>query len=370
MNKAKKNLNEGKERKKVYGGGLAGSGRMIANIFIGLGVLLATVVIVLVCMEQFQRKWIVKVDDNTVYLDEMTYYLYNEEQSANMYNSIYQQLYGSTYWDYEVEEGVTGADKSKENILATIAQEQILYTEATKVGYAINDTDKKKAQENLKSVLKDLTARQKLKKGLSEEDITAILEKQAMVSRYREDIIKEANIDYDAIKKAVKYEDYKQYDIQYYFVATATTDEEGKTTELSESEKQDKLKKMEAILKSAQSGTAFDSLISEEEKEITFTKDASFTKKDAGSIDEDVEKSAMKMKKDEISDVLKGSEGYYIVKMIDNDSKESYNNEIESKTTEKENKVFGEKYEKLAKSHKVEVNDNEWNKVRLGSYTN
>lgn len=369
MNKAKTTVNGSKETKKTYGKGMAGTGKIVANIFIGLGILLAVLVIVLVCMEQFQRKWIVKVDDQTVYLDEMTYYIYNEEQSANMYDSIYQQLYGSSYWDYEVEDGVTGADQSKENIISTIAQEQILYDEATKAGYTINDDDKKKAEENLESVLKNLTGRQKLKKGLSEGDITAVLQRQAMVSRYREDIIKAADIDYDAIKKGVKYSDYKQYDIQYYYIATSTTDEEGKTTELSDSEKQDKLKKMEAVLTKAKTETDFTSLIDDNEKEITFTKEGSFTKKDSGSIDEDVEAAAMKLKKDEISDVIKGSDGYYVVKMIDNDSKESYDNEIESQTTEKENEVFNKKYEELAKNHKVEVNDDQWEQIKLGGYT-
>lgn len=369
MNKAKTTINENKEKKKAYhGSGSMPLGKTMRNILIGIGILTVIVMIVMVCLEQFERKWILKVDDQTVYLDEMTYYIYSEEQNASMYDSLYQQIYGVSYWDYENEDGTTGTEQSRSNILSTVTQEQILYKEATNAGYSISDEDKETAKENVKEVLESLTKRETLKKGLSESDITAIYEKQAMIERYRDDIIAEANIDYDAIKEDIKYEDYRQYDVQYYYVGTVSTDEEGNETKLSDSEKKERLQKMEAILQKAKDGTEFESLIDDNEELIEFTKDASFTKTDSGNIDEDVETTAMKLKNDEISDIIEGSNGYYLVKMIDNNSKESYNDEIETKTTEKEDEVFNEKYQEMINKYNIEVNQDQWEQVKLGSF--
>lgn len=339
-------------------------------IFIGIGVLAVIVICILVGYDQMHRKLILTVNDEKIYLDEMGYNIYEAEASIPFYDSMYQQFYGANYLDYEEEDGYTNREKMSQEILNQTTQMEVLCQEAAKANFAMTDEDKTEARTKADEVMKNITVKQKLKEGLSEKAILALLEKQVFADRYKASIIAGLGIDYDGIKKGISKKDYKQYDIQYYQIDTVTENEAGESVPVSAEEKTQALTKMQTLLTTINASDKFEDLVNaEDEKEtITFNGEGSFIEKD-GIFDEEVDKKIKKMQNGTVSEILEGKSGYYIVKMINNNSTESYEQEIETQTTKAEEEAFSGEYEKMLENYTIKVNDKEWDKITIGRFS-
>ena len=77
------------------------------------------------------------------------------------------------------------------------------------------------------------------------------------------------------------------------------------------------------------------------------------------------------MKNNEISEVFLDEEaGYYVfVKMIDNNSTESYESACDSAIKEAQDAKYDEWYTALKDGYKIEINDEIWDTVVIGTVT-
>lgn len=108
---------------------------------------------------------------NTVYMKEAVYDIYTLETQFNSYASLYQQMYGTTYWEMENadEDGRNGASAAKKQVMDGLKQKEILYMEAQKLGHALTDEEKKAADESATKAMESMTDGQKKLPGLDEE---------------------------------------------------------------------------------------------------------------------------------------------------------------------------------------------------------
>ena len=77
----------------------------------------------------------------------------------------------------------------------------------------------------------------------------------------------------------------------------------------------------------------------------------------------------MKMENDQISDIIEGEDGYYLIKMVNNNDSEAYDNECKSVVEAEQTKQFNAKYAEFAPSYVTEVQSYWKGRVKLGSYT-
>lgn len=314
---------------------------------------------------------VVTVNDQKVYLDEMMYYIYAMEANVNQYEELYQQYYQKSYWDMEIEEGVTVRDQVKDYIMDTAVMYTILYDKAVSEGYKLTDEEKTTAEENATALLEQISEEQLKITGFTKDSLIEVQEKLALGEKYYNTIIEGLEIDEDAVKKTINKEDYRQFNTEYLFVSTVTFDEKYNQVDLSDDEKAAAKKVITSALEKAKSGTELSDIASElSTDDITVTTNTLNFVKDDGSADEAYQTAAILLENGDVADgIVETDTGYYVIKMVDNNNTESYDKAVSEAITNAQNDAFTAKYEEIKKDYTITENDEVWGPLVMGTIT-
>lgn len=310
-------------------------------------------------------KLVVSVGDTKLNLEDVMYYIYAIESEGNYYDQMYQSYFGTGYWNMEYEEGVTMRDMAKDYVIDTAVMYQIFYEKALEAGYTLTEDEIATNKENVTSILEQLSDKQLEVTGFTEENLLAAQEKLALGSKYYDELVAGFDIDEDAIKAGISADDYRQYDTDYMFFATTTTDEEGNTTDVSADDKKAALKNAKAVAKAVAEGKTFDDL-KESYSDATVDSLSFISSDDA---DEAYKEAALKLENDQFSDVVEAEDGYYVIKMTNNNSTESYDAAVETAINDATAEEFDKQYEEIKSNYKVETNDKVWDDIVMGEVT-
>ncbi len=385
MNSSKKlarndGIGQEKEQSKVNVPSIISSKNKVLAL---IGIITVVVLCAGVCYMQLRPRAVLKVTGpgasgsnvtKTVYMKETTYDIYQIETQYNMYSSLYQQMYGTTYWDMEDvdDAGRTGAGAAKKQVMDSIKQREILCMEAEKLGYTLTDEEKKAAAEEVQTAMKSMTDGQKKLLGMDQETLTKVFEKNALADKYRQIIIAESGIDTEALKASVNKEDYRQYTLQYYMVSNKNGADEN-AEDVSEETKKKNFDNMTALKEKAKTAEDFTKLL--EEKDTTGIAAMQTMKlvknemEDSTFLTKKLRKKLTKMENGEISDVIEAEDGYYLVRMENNDDSEAYDTQCQTVIEEEQSKQFLAKYQTFAPTYSTEVQSYWKGRVKLGSYT-
>ena len=383
MNNSKKLAKNNGVSKKQGGGTSALSFVSSKNkVLVILGILAVIVLCAGVCYMQLRPRAVLVVsttDENgtqkkdTVYMKEAVYSIYQVENQYNQYSSIYQQLYGKTYWEMEDvdSKGRNGASAAKKQVMDSLKQREVLYMEAQKRGYSLTAEEEKTAENNVTDTMKNFTDKQKKLEGLDEKTLKSEFKKNALAEKFRQILIKESGVDEEALKATVNKQDYRQYTLQYYKVSNQETSGE-ETKEVSAEQKQTNLTNMQALQEKAKTAEDFTKLLDDNDKTgIQYQTENLIKKdlKDSTFLNKKLRKQIMKMDNGQISDIIEGDDGYYLIKMVNNDDSEAYDYQCQSVVNEEETKQFNARYAEFAPNYVTEVQSYWKGRVKLGSYT-
>ena len=383
MNNSKKLAKNNGVSKKQGGGTSALSFVSSKNkVLVILGILAVIVLCAGVCYMQLRPRAVLVVsttDENgpqkkdTVYMKEAVYSIYQVENQYNQYSSIYQQLYGKTYWEMEDvdSKGRNGASAAKKQVMDSLKQREVLYMEAQKRGYSLTAEEEKTAENNVADTMKNFTDKQKKLEGLDEKTLKSEFKKNALAEKFRQILIKESGVDEEALKATVNKKDYRQYTLQYYKVSNQETSGE-ETKEVSAEQKQTNLTNMQALQEKAKTAKDFTKLLDDNDKTgIQYQTENLIKKdlKDSTFLNKKLRKQIMKMDNGQISDIIEGDDGYYLIKMVNNDDSEAYDNQCQSVVNEEETKQFNARYAEFAPNYVTEVQSYWKGRVKLGAYT-
>lgn len=344
-----------------------------------IGIVTAAVIIIcaVVVWDNHHPKLILTVNDEKLYLEDMMYDIYNTEMSYDYMAQLYQQM-GSTedYWNMQQQNGQTTKEMAKNDCLESAKKQAVLYNEATKNGYKVTKEDTKGAKEDAKELMKNLSKKGKKATGFTEDKLVTIIEKRKMTARYKEDKIKSYGITEESVASTIDKDKFRQYSLDTFFISTKKTDEEGNEIKVSEADKKTLYDKMETILNKAKDASDWSKVIEtkEDDKEkANSAEEVSYSAYDfiesESKFDEDTTKTIMAMKNGEISKIIEAEDGYYLVKMKDNNSTKRYQKELEDAVKASEDTKFEEDYTKMAESYTFKVNDKEWEKIDIGTIT-
>lgn len=307
---------------------------------------LVVALVVAMLFDQLYTPALIKVDGKKYTIKDLAFYFYSIESNYESYDSMFGG--NGAYWDqvYDESSGDTIRDAAKEEAVQSSIGMEILYNQAVSEGYTLTDEEKENISTEVDNLWeKQLTSSVKRKNGFTKAKLTDVLSKMTLAERYRNDRIEELDIDDEAIKAEINYEDYRQYNIQYLFISTKTKDADGKEVDMTEEEKKAALDKITAVLDQAKTTEDWSTLVPEDETELTYNDDYNFTKS-TGSFSDDLKTEIMAMDNGAVSDVLEDPDkGYYIVKMVNNNSSERYDTEVENAITKEENEQFNTYYE-------------------------
>uniref|UniRef100_UPI003078FF17 peptidylprolyl isomerase n=1 Tax=Jutongia sp. TaxID=2944204 RepID=UPI003078FF17 len=132
-------------------------------------------------------------------------------------------------------------------------------------------------------------------------------------------------------------------------------------------------KELQELYKKAADAKDFSKLLKDDSKSDIKFSDTSFTEKDGWSMvtDKKLLKQIKSMKKDEISDIIKDEKSGYVlfVKMVDNNSNDSYKKACDSAITSAKNDAYDTWYQGILENYKVSTNSDVWDDVTIGSVT-
>ena len=267
--------------------------------------------------------------------------------------------------------GRNGASAAKKQVMDSLKQREVLYMEAQKRGYSLTAEEEKTAENNVTDTMKNFTDKQKKLEGLDEKTLKSEFKKNALAEKFRQILIKESGVDEEALKATVNKQDYRQYTLQYYKVSNQETSGE-ETKEVSAEQKQTNLTNMQALQEKAKTAEDFTKLLDDNDKTgIQYQTENLIKKdlKDSTFLNKKLRKQIMKMDNGQISDIIEGDDGYYLIKMVNNDDSEAYDNQCQSVVNEEETKQFNARYAEFAPNYVTEVQSYWKGRVKLGSYT-
>lgn len=352
------------------------------NILIGIAVVAVILITVLLVWDKFHRIQVLKIGDETVYRDEIIYYIYQKESANSYLDQMYEQLTGAGYW-----ESASSADAARTNseveldyLRAQVVQDDILAQEAKKAGIELTEEEQKEATENAEEFLSQLSEQEKSENVIRRKNIVALCEKIALAEKCKEKIVEKYGITEDSIREELDYEEYRQYDVQYYYISYQTVDEEGNVTDVDETELTKRTNDLLALKERAEAGEDFATLLPEEEEEESEEDDEQDTVEFSGEEPEGVTRAEcdysenvadmiFAMKNDEISDVIRDEESgmLYLFKMIQNDNPEYYEEEVESQLEDQKNQRFAQEYDSdIFPQYYVTYRENVWEEFDLG----
>ncbi len=377
--KAPSQASAAKGNKRLSDGGLSDTKKIVIG---AICVIIVLVLCIGVGIQQFQPKVVLKVNNTKLTMDDMMYPIYERESAYLPYNEMYQMYTGKSIWennymgsDRNITSTVTNAIGIKQEVIDTETEYEILYQEAKKAGYKLSADDKKDVQEEVSKALKGLSFTQKLRLNISKGKLTKRFERRKLADNYKDAETKELDktVDEKAAVKDISKKDYREYKVQCYAFSNTTTDSDGNTKKLSDSEKSKLGKELQALYKKAADAKDFSKLLKDDSKSDIKFSDTSFTEKDGWSMvtDKRLLKQIKAMKKGEISEVIKDEKSGYVlfVKMVDNNSQDSYKKACDSAVESAQNDAYDKWYQGILENYKVSTNSDVWGDVTIGSVT-
>jgi foldase protein PrsA len=338
-------------------------------VWIVAGTILGLALIIGILFDQLYKSPLVTIDGKKYYLEDLTYQFYNSESTYNYIN----QLYGGSYWDmpYNESTDMTVRDFAKVETINNIIYEEILYNEAVTNGYTLTQEEIDKIDENVNSALTgDGFSEELIKKnGFTAEYLKGIFSKNTLASRYKQDIIDTFDIDDKAIEAEINYDDYRQYDIEYLFISTQKTNEEDYSKiPLDKIAKEAALDKITSLRLKALDTEDWSAIIPEDEEELQYRTSNVLTNDTYFS--EDLKSAIFDIENGDITDVIEDEDGYYVIRMINNNSPDSYNKAVDDAITKKEEEAFTAEYtDNIFPKHTFKLNNNAINNLRMGRIT-
>lgn len=320
-----------------------------------------------------------KAVTNTVNYKDVVYDIYTTETQYNSMEQLYEQFYGSSFWEAENvdSDGRNGASAAKKELMDGLKQREILYIEAQKNNITLTDDEKKKVDEEVSEAVKAMSDSQKKIKGLDEDTIRANVEKRTIAQKYKDKVIADLGIDEAALKAKVSKTDYRQYTLQYYTIPKTEDDGNNGTKALSAEQLAKNKKAIEDVRNKAAKAEDFSKNIITDKNEDNIDDSTKveysthdLIETDTDFLDAKTRKVVKKMKNNEISNVLETDEAFYVIKMVNNNDTKAYDEQCESVVSEEKESKFDEKYKKDIKpNYTTEVQSYWKGRVTLGGIT-
>lgn len=312
----------------------------------------------------------VTVNDTDIHLNEMMYYIMAVESTGAQYEAAYQQYTGTSYWDQKDPNdpnGLTVREQAKNYVMDTAEMYEILYDKAEKGGYTLTDDEKTQAEDNAEQILSNISDEQLKVTGFTKAMLSGVQQKITLGGKYSNDLIDGFDIDDDGIKATIKRDDYKQYKTDFLFVPTTKYDENNNSAALTADEKAAAKDTISAALKKVKAGEEFSKIKEDDNKLVNSSLNFIL---DDGTAEKAYQEAATKLDNDACTDdIIETDTGYYIIKMVDNNSSEAYDSAVNDAISQAEQDAFNAEYEKIKKEYTIAVNTEVWDPIIIGETT-
>lgn len=280
--------------------------------------------------------------DETIYLDEVNYYLRNRQFMYEYYYTMYGM---NDIWADE-----TMQQSLREEVMAAICQTRVLCDHADDYKVELTDEDKELVQKSVEEVLNEDGNEQFLEiAGADETMLTDLLTKNALANKVYHAILEETEI-------TVTEEDARQNSIRYLLLAEPKADSETEEETTAEDETKEEVvyyteADADKMLKEIQDGTSIDKVGKKYDLEVSET---NFGVKEEQT--SEFGKAAAGLKKGESAVAYEAGEGWYVMICDSENDKDATATAYEEAVDEEKTAHFEDVYKDMEKA-KFKVNE-------------
>ena len=335
------------------------------SVLVLFGMLVGISVFMISCSSS-KKEAVVTIDNIKIGMNELMYYIYQKEEEGNNYEQFYESYLDSSYWDMAYDEERTFRQVAKEEVLEDAIMYTIFAQKAEEVGYSLTEQEKTEVSKEAEQFFDSLSKTQKEKLGLTLKELITLQEKISLGSKYYDELMDSILIDETFIISQINVEEYRQYDVSYIHIPTVEYDENSNRIEYNKKQKKEAYEKMVTLLSMAKQTRDFNDLLSEDEVNLEIG-EIGFVEGDElfGPI---FEKEALKLENGQTADkIIEEEDGYYIVRMDNKNSTETYDEAVEQLITVTRYEGFQKIYNQIKKDYNIEINTSLWDSVTVGN---
>ena len=287
------------------------------------------------------------IDNESVSYEEAFAYIYMLKQQ-------YEPAMGENIWDFQVEEGVDFESYAKDQIVDLIMQTKIISQQGEELDIHLTEDEIWEAKSMASRFMKTVSEEDAAKYRLTEELMAGIYEDHILSEKVYEIVTNEVDTN-------ISDEEAKQITVQYLMVMTKGVDVNGNQVEMNAEEQKQAKKEAKALYKKAKELTTNFYAFAEtntdaKEVEITFGKN---------NMPEEFGEAAMALKKDQMSQLITGKNGYYIIYCVNDFDEDATMAKKEAIIAERKDELFRQKYLEWSERIKLVISTAVWDAMEF-----
>ena len=287
------------------------------------------------------------VGNESVTYEEAFAYVYMLKQQ-------YEPAMGENIWDFQVEEGIDFESYAKDQIVDLIMQVKIICQQGEKLEIHLTEDEIWEAKNMAVRFMETVSEEDAAEYRLTEELMAGIYEDHILAEKVYEIVTNEVDTNISDAEA-------RQMTIQYLMVMTEGTDINGNKVEMNEEEKKQAKKEAKALYKKAKELTTNFYAFAEAntdapEVEITFGKN---------NMPKDFGDAAMSLKTDQMSKLITGNNGYYIIYCVNDYDEDATMAKKEAIIAERKDELFRQKYLEWSERIKLVISTAVWDAMEF-----
>jgi len=283
------------------------------------------------------------------------------------YDSIFVSYYGEDYWtsdSYVDEDGETMEDTVKSYILEEIELAYLLEAHMDDYGVEITDEDMEAIEAAAEEFMSENSDKAIKAMGATQEYVETYLYYETLTTRMDDAIYNDAEAQ---ATEQLSIEDYSRRTFSYIAVDYSDyTDDDGETVSYTDEEIAAFQESAAAFAASAQAGEDFDALADTYGYTVsTYSYGEDEDSEEDGGFSDAVIAAVDAMTAGQISDVIEGTDCYYVIRLDSEDDADAAQTALETAISELASDLYSEVTEGYQEDSDFEVDETQWAKVKF-----
>lgn len=308
----------------------------------------------------------VLIGDIEITREELLFYLAYYEVLGNM-AATYSGMDSETFWNSKNEDNEINREVYYTTAFAELSYMTIMSKLAEKENFKLTDEQIANAHADAKEFFEDFSPEEQEKTGITLHGFEVALERQLLVTMFEQVFVKKLSVDPDKIREKYKAEDYKCKETEFIGYQTTKLNAKGETESIPADEIEKAKEAMKKALELIKAGKTFAEAATELKNELTLVTTTKYIY-DGSPLEEAYLKAAENLENDQFTDIVEGTEGLYIIRMIDTDSPDYFDRTVNNAIEAEEKTEMTKYYETLAATYSRTIKDSIVSLDQFGSY--
>lgn len=288
------------------------------------------------------------VGDESVRFSEIKNYCY-------FLKCQYEGSFGEKLWEYPLGTSETIGDQAKQEIVNMITQVKIISSTAREQNVVLTADEQDEALQQAEELINNATEEDKEEYSLNVQEISEIYKENALANKMFYVATDDANT-------SVSDAEARQMLLQYMLIMTKGTDRNGIEISMDTETRAEAMERAKRLQKEAAGAEDFLALAEQ-------NTDASQTEVTIGRgtdlLERNITDAALSMKTGEVSGVIEGEQGYYILYCVSEQDEDATRQRKEEIIGERQTAMFMEKYAQWMQDQDVDINQSFWNEFSI-----